>query len=172
MNPKRIFVDDPLVHYATTTVSTERTKMQIDGILAEYGVKDVMWHWDLPRQVYVMFKIEEEIKQQPIMVGVRVDCPTLWNREKPARGRRNFQAEEINWMISLRAMYHFLKTHLETEYAMQSGKAVAFLAYVQTGNDRQVKDMILPELRQYEALTEQSKPTLVTDAEFTEEPKT
>jgi hypothetical protein len=148
----KIYVDDPLVHYALTDVPIQRTKMQIDGILAEYAVKDVFWHFDIPISAYVTFGIEEEVQGRKISLGVRVDCPTLWDREKSARGRRPYQPEAINWKVSLRVMYHFLKTHLETAYAMQSGKAIAFLSYVRTGKDRQVKDEMLQNLNQYSAL--------------------
>jgi hypothetical protein len=65
-------------------------------------------------------------------------------------------------------MYHFIYTHLNAAYAMQSGKAIAFLGFIQAKDGKQLKDMILPELNQYQALTEEPKGQIV-DAEFTEE---
>jgi hypothetical protein len=153
LNPtKKIYTDDPLIKYSGTTLKAERTKQQIDGVLAEYQVKDVMWHYDVPRSVYVIFKIEEEINSVMVKVGVRVDCPTIWDRAKP-RGHPP-RSEQINWDVSMRAMYHFIYTHLNSAHAMKSGKVVAFLGYVATGEKTQLKDVILPRLREYAALEE------------------
>lgn len=152
---KKIFSDDPLIKYATTKISAERSKAEIDGILAEYQVKDVFWHYDPPRSVYVMFKIEETVNGIPINAPVRVDCPTIWNRAKP-RGRPP-TPEQISWQVSMRAMYHFIYTHLNNAYAMQSGKTVAFLAYIQSTQGKQLKDVILPRLSEYAALEAKSE---------------
>jgi hypothetical protein len=152
----KIYTDDPLIKYTSTTVKADRSKQLIDAVLAEYQVKDVWWHYDLPREAWVRFKIEEEINGAKISVGVRVDCPTIWNRARTKRQPRT--PEQINWDISMRAMYHFIYTHLNAAHAMQSGKAMAFLAYVVSGENTQVKDVILPrleEMRKYAALEAQ-----------------
>jgi hypothetical protein len=147
-NIKKIYSDDPLIKFTTTQLSAERSKQQIDGVLAEYQVKDVYWHYDPPRSIYVMFKIEELINDVPIMVSVRVDCPTIWNRARTKR--RPFTPEEINWAVSMRAMYHFIYTHLNNAYAMQSSKTVAFLGYIQTNVEGKVlKDLLIPRLNEY-----------------------
>lgn len=165
----KIYSGDPLVHYATTELSSERTKAQIDGILAEYQVKDVLWHYDIPREAYVIFKIEETINERPVKVGVKVVCPAIWDRERPRA--RPPRLEEINWKVSMRAMYWFIKTHLETAYAMQSGKAVAFLPFIQSSNpEKTLKDYILPRLSEYTALEAkiaQTENNKIVDAEFT-----
>lgn len=152
-NPlKKIYTDDPLIKYATTALKAERTKQQIDGILAEYQVKDVWWHYDIPREVWVRFGIEEEINGHIVTVGVRVDCPTIWNRAKPRGRTPESRVESINWDVSMRAMYHFIYTHLNAAYAMKSGKIVAFLGYIAGVNDKQLKDLILPILNEHAAL--------------------
>jgi hypothetical protein len=153
---KKIYTDDPLIKYATSTIKAERSKQQIDGILAEYGTKDVLWHYDIPRSAYVYFKIEEEIDGKTMSIGVKVDCPTIWNKAKP-RGHPP-RPEEINWDVSMRAMYHFIYTHLNAAYAMQSGKIVAFLAYVAGTGNKQLKDYILPRLGEYAALEHKESP--------------
>lgn len=134
--------------------------MQIDGVLAEYGVEQVLWNWkkeaiehNESAEVYVAFKIVEVIDRQQIKVGVRVDCPIIWDKEKP-KGRPP-RPEQVNWSVSLRAMYHFIYTHLNSAYALQSSKAIAFLGYIQSGN-KQLKDLILPELKRYQALEDSS----------------
>lgn len=148
---KKIYSDDPLVHYKGSTVSSERTKAEIDGLLAEYGVKDTLWHW-VPEQfdVWVQFGVEEMMEGQMVKGTAKVPCPTIWDRAKP-RGRPP-TPEHINMRHGLRAMHWFIKTHLETAYAMQSGKIVAFLPYIQAGKDKALKDVILPQLRMYQAL--------------------
>lgn len=148
---KKIYTDDPLIKYASTSIPADRTKHEIDGVLAEYEVKDIYWHYDPDHNsVYVMFKIEETINDMPMLNSARVDCPTIWDRAKP-RGHPP-KLEAINWDVSMRAMYHFVYTHLNAAYAMQSSKTVAFLGYIQDGNGKQLKDVILPRLKEYQAL--------------------
>jgi hypothetical protein len=91
----KIYSNDPLVHYATTELSPERTQMQINGILAEYGVKKVAWNFDIPREVWVLFDVVETIEGTPIRVPVKVVCPTIWDPSRPrARDQRK------NWNTS------------------------------------------------------------------------
>jgi hypothetical protein len=156
MTNEKIYTDDPLVHYATTDSSPERTKMQIDGILAEYGVKKVGWNWDIPREVWIIFDIVEVIEKVSINLSVKVICPTLWARERPRA--RPPRLEEIDWKVSLRAMYWYIKTHLETAYAMKSSKTVAFLPFIRGADpNKTLKDYILPQLNRYAALEVQKE---------------
>jgi hypothetical protein len=148
----KIYTDDELIKYATTAIKADRTKQQIDGVLAEYQVKDVWWHYDIPREAWVKFKIEENIDGHLIAIGVRVNCPTIWDKAKP-RGHPP-RPEQINWDVSMRAMYHFIYTHLNAAYAMRSGKVVAFLGYIVGVDNRQLKDVLLPKLGEYAALEE------------------
>ena len=153
----KIYSDDPLIKYKDTSIPPDRTKHQIDAVLAEYEVEDILWHWvktlvesGEPGEIYVMFKISETIKGIQLKVPVRVDCPIIWGRAKP-KGRPP-RPEQVDWKTSMRAIYHFIYTHLNAAYAMQSSKVVAFLGYIQTGEKEQLKDRILPELKQYSAL--------------------
>lgn len=158
-----IYTDDPLIKYATTTIKAERTKHEIDGVLAEYECNKILWigipppkEWDntpASTRISVAFEVDEILDGQHVNVGVRVDCPTIWDRPKP-KGRPP-RDEQINWDVSMRAMYHFIYTHLNAAYAMQSGKAVAFLGFIQNAKGQQIKDLILPELRQYKAIASQ-----------------
>lgn len=156
----KIYTDDPLIKYATTTIKAERTKHEIDGVLAEYECQKILWthipppkEWDnlnSSAQISVTFEVDEMVDNRRINVPVRVDCPTIWDRARPkARPPRD---ERVNWDVSMRAMYHLIYTHLNAAYAMQSGKAIAFLGYIQGRNGKQLKDVILPELKQYQAL--------------------
>jgi hypothetical protein len=168
-NTKKVYADDPLIKFTTTQLSAERSKQQIDGVLAEYQVKDVYWHWNPPHDIYVMFKIEETVDDVPLMVSVRVDCPAIWNRARTRR--RPFTQEEINLSVSMRAMYHFIYTHLNNAYAMQSSKVVAFLPYIQTNQEgKTLKDLLIPKLSNLPALETKIAPEnneKVIDAEYT-----
>jgi hypothetical protein len=154
---KRIYTDDPLLKYKETEVPAPRSKQQIDGVLAEYGVKEVYWKWDKdaiesgqPADIRVMFKVEEELNGVPVNVPVRINCPTIWDHARP-RGRPP-RPEQINWDVSMRAMYHFIYTHLNSDYAMQSGVVVAFLGYVQNVKGENLKDALMPKLGEHAAL--------------------
>jgi hypothetical protein len=148
----KIYSDDPLVHYKNSEIAPERTRAEIDGILAEWAVKDTYWRWN-PGQndVFVQFKIEEKINDLPSSVVVKVVCPIVWDREKPKC--RPPRTEQVNWRISMRAMWWFIKTHLEMAFVMQSEKTVAFLPWI-TSSDGQhtLKDTILSRLSEIQDL--------------------
>ena len=137
----KIYDTDPLVPYKGTIINAQRTKSQIDGLLAEWGIRDVAWHWDLPNgEVFVMFQFKETYQKQEISPTVRVDCPIIW---KKASKRR---AEQVNWDVSMRVLYWYLKSHLESSYLLQSSKTTEMLPYIQDKSGRQLKDLIVSEL--------------------------
>jgi len=148
---KRIYSDDPLVHYKNSTVNPERTKAEVDMILAQWSVKDTHWHWDPEHnEVYVQFKIEETMKDLPVLAVIKVVCPTVWDKASPrSRPPRN---EQINWRVSMRAMHWFIKTHLEMAYVMQSEKIRAFLSHVKITEDQELGDLVVPRLGQIQEL--------------------
>jgi hypothetical protein len=159
----KIYTDDPLIKFSGTTVPAMRSKQLTDAVLAEYQVKDVWWHYDPPREVWVSFKIVETVKNIPIDVSVRIDCSPIWDR---ARTKRNpHTPEKINWDVSMRAMYHFIYTHLNSAYAMQSSNTVAFLGFIQTGKEgERLKDIVLPKMHNLAALdAPKEEPMNVTD---------
>ena len=148
---KKICSDDPLVHYKNSTVSPDRTKAEIDGVLAEWQVKDVHWHWDMEHNdVYVQFKLDEVIDELPVAVVIKVECPIVWDKAKP-RGRPP-QPERINWRVSMRAMWWFIKTNLEMAYVRQSQKTIAFLPYIKTTEETTLKDLIVPRLQRLQEI--------------------
>jgi hypothetical protein len=162
--PEKIYSDDELLRYKDTDISPSRRKALIDGVLAEYGVQDVGWRWNKdgidrnePCEIFVIFKIDEIINDYPVKSSVRVDAPIIWDRPKP-KGRPPILTERVNWRVSMAAMYHFIYTHLNSAHAMRSGKTVAFLGFIQSGKNQQIKDMILPRLKEYQALEEKLPP--------------
>ena len=147
----KIYSDDPLVPYKTTTISPERTKAEIDGILAEWQLSDYHWHWK-PEQndVYVQFLLEEKVDEVLIKVTVKVVCPIIWDRENK-KGRPP-RPEQVNLRISMRCMWWFIKSHLEMAYVTQSSKTAALLPYIASADGHTLKDLIIPRLSEFEAL--------------------
>jgi len=148
----KIFTDDPLVHYKSSGIDPNRTKAEIDAILGYWKVSDVHWHWKPEENdVYIQFLLEETIDERPVKATVKVVCPTIWDKERPRA--RPPQTEQVNWKVSMRAMWWFIKTHLEMAYAMQSSKTVAFLPYLASADGHRVlHEMIIPHLGDLEKL--------------------
>jgi hypothetical protein len=161
---KKIYTDDPNLPYKTTKLNALYTKAQIDGLFAQWGVKDVYWHWEPEaNDVYAMFKINEEIEGITVNVSARVDCPTVWNHKT-----RN-KTEEVNWNISMRTMYWYIKTHLEEAYLRQSSKVAAFLPDL-TGKEegQTLKDIIIPHISDIQKLPALPKQPIIIDQETEE----
>lgn len=156
----KIYSDDPNLPYKTTKLKALYTKSEIDGLFAKWGVKDVFWHWDPEHNdVFVLFKIAEEIEGAPLQVSAKVEAPAIWDHKTRSK------AECINWDISLRVMYWFIKSHLESAYLLQSSKTAAFLPCI-ASNDGQktLKDLIIPrmnEVQQLAALPEKPREKVI-----------
>lgn len=117
----KIYSDDPNLPYKTTKLNALYSRMEIDGVLAKWGVKKSGWSWEPEiNQIYITFEYEETIEGQTVHPVIRVEAPVIWNH-KTKKG-----AEEVNWNISLRVMYWFIKTHLEAAYLWQAAKLLLF----------------------------------------------
>jgi hypothetical protein len=101
----------------------------------------------------VQFKIVEEVDGLHLQVSAKVEAPAIWDHKTRSK------AESVNWDISMRVMYWFIKSHLEAAYLMQSSKTAAFLPYIASKDGAKVlKNVIIPrmnEVQQLEALPEQ-----------------
>ncbi len=149
----KIYSDDPLVHYKNSSVSPERTKAEIDGILGQWGIKDTHWHW-VPEHndVFVEIRIEENMPEfdLPVVAVVKLHCPVVWDKAKP-KGRPP-RGEQVNWRVSMRALHWFLKTHLEMAYVMKSDKIRALLSHIKVSEKEDLGDMVIPRLSQIQDL--------------------
>jgi hypothetical protein len=156
----KIYSDDPNLPYKTTKLKALYTRSEIDGLFAKWGVKDTYWRWDPDNnEVFVQFKIVEKIDEVPRQFSAKVEAPAIWDRKTRSK------AESINWDISMRVMFWFIKSHLEAAYLLQNSKTVAFLPYIATGDDsRTVKDLI-PMLNQLQHLDALPKPSVIIDQE-------
>jgi hypothetical protein len=165
----KIYSDDPNLPYKTTKLKALYTKSEIDGLFAKWGVKDVYWHWDPEHNdVLVQFKIAEEVDDVSLQVTAKVEAPAIWDHKTRSK------AESVNWDISMRVMYWFVKSHLEAAYLLQSSKTAAFLPYI-ASNDGQktLKDLIIPrmnEVQQLAALPESPSARKVIDVQSQEVP--
>jgi hypothetical protein len=147
----KIYTDDTLVSYRSTTIDPEKTRDEISAILREYDVGLIAWNWKEPYDnVWVQFQIEEVIDNYPIKVSAKVICPTIWDKANRNHG------EQPNLKVSMRALYWYIKSHLETAYAMQSSKASAFLPDMIV-NGHRFFEVIKPQLDQYKALESQKE---------------
>jgi hypothetical protein len=136
----KIYTDDRLVPYKNTTIDPLSTKAEIDGLLARWGIRQVFWDWNPEKaSVVLLFKLPETFGN--VQPGVRLEPPRIWNK---GNRRRN---EEINWAVSMRVLFWFLKSFLESAYLMQFDKITAFLPWI-VGSDGKtlLKDVIIPRL--------------------------
>ena len=163
----KVYSDDPNLPYKTTKLKALYTKSEIDGLFAKWGVKDVYWRWDPEHNdVFVQFKIVEEIDGLPLQVSAKVEAPAIWDHKTRSK------AECVNWDISMRVMYWFIKSHLEAAYLLQSSKTAAFLPYIASKDGATVlKDVIIPrmnEVQQLSALPESAAARKVIDVQSEE----
>ena len=156
----KVYSNDDLLRFKDTEIPPLRTKQDIDGILAAWGVKETAWHFDpkfVDTEIWVGFKIEEDVDGVPVTVPVKITCPIIWDPANP-RGRTH-KIEAINWRISMRIMYHYIYNALNLAYAMQSQRFIAFLPYVRTGEKTIFRDRILQGVKRGE-LTVQERTAL------------
>jgi len=144
----KIYSDDPNLPYKTTKLKALYTKSEIDGLFAKWGVKDVYWHWDPERNdVFVQFKIVEEIDGVSVNIAAKIEAPVVWNHKTRSK------AESVNWDISMRVMYWFIKSHLEAAYLLQSSKTAAFLPCIASRDgEKTLKDVIIPRINELQRL--------------------
>lgn len=156
----KIYTDDPLVSYAHSTIGPDRTKLQIDSLLREYNVADITWHWK-PEiyDVWVGFVLEENIDGFHARVAVKVVCPILWDKAQKRPRDPSRAKDNPNLQVSMRVMYHYIKTHLESAYAMQSSRVAGFLPDIVTQKGSRFFDDIKGNLDKYTALPDQREKT-------------
>lgn len=155
----KIYTDDPKVHYISTTVSPERTRDEISEVLRAYDTSDILWHWKPDvADVYVQFIIEEIIDGYPARIGAKVVMPTIWDKAVRNSPKPERRVEQINLKVSMRAMFWYIKSHMETAYYMQSSRVAAFLPDMVTPNGKRYFDTLKERLSQFEALDYNPEP--------------
>ena len=80
-------------------------------------------------------------------IAAKVEAPVIWNHKTRSK------VESVNWNISMRVMYWFIKSHLEAAYLLQSSKTAAFLPYIASRDgEKTLKDVIIPRLNELQRL--------------------
>lgn len=149
----KVYTDDPRVHYIKTTVSPERTREEISAKLREYDTSLIAWNWKPDvNDIWVMFNIEEVIDGIPAKVTAKVVMPTIWDKAVRNSPKPERRIEQVNLKVSMRAMFWYIKTHMETAYAMQSSRVAAFLPDLTTRGGVRFFDQMKAELDQFKAI--------------------
>jgi len=156
----KIYTDDPLVSYTKTAIAPERTRDEISAILRQYNVADIHWHWKPEgNDVYVQFGIEEVIDGIPVKVAAKVVCPVIWNKALRNSPKPERRVDQPNLNVSMRALYWYIKTHLESAYAMQSSRVAGFLPDMITPSGERFFDTLKRRLDQFAAIEDKTEPT-------------
>jgi len=102
--------------YSTTTADPDRTEMQINKLLSQYGINRYQWTKDLKNsQVSLTFEVEADLQGVKKVLGIKVMPPTFammrrtWNE---TTGRYE-KMPLPNWAQSYRLLYHWLKAKIE-----------------------------------------------------------
>jgi hypothetical protein len=155
----KIYTDDPHVHYIATTISPERTRDEISEILRAFDTSDILWHWKPDvNDVYVQFIIEEIIDGIPARIGAKVVMPTIWDKAVKNSPKPERRIEQVNLKVSMRAMHWYIKSHMETAYAMQSSRIAGFLPDMVSHGGRRFFDEMKDRLDQFAALENKTAP--------------
>jgi tRNA nucleotidyltransferase (CCA-adding enzyme) len=119
--------------YSSTESDPEKTQMQINKLLRDYGVEGVQWttRYDT-NEVRLAFVVETEINGVKKKVGIEVTPPVFlairrtWD---PKQGKY-IKVNAPNWAQSFRLLYWWLKAKLEAVSYGLSTVEKEFLAQV------------------------------------------
>lgn len=135
----KIYDDDPEVYAHTTNIKADRTKAEIDGLLARFGIKDVWWRYDIPHNdVFIRFILSEKFGDETKDLTVKLDPPRIWHKDK--------HSETINWNVSMRNLYWYILTHLSQAYVNQSSKFQEFLPNILGVGDKKLVELFKTEM--------------------------
>lgn len=153
----KIYSDDPLVSYKESTIDPIRTKDQIDALLRAFKVTDIHWHWNPDfNDIYIQFMIEETIEGIPVKVAAKVVCPAIWDKAVRNSPKPERRVERVNLKVSMRALFWYIKTHLETAYAMQSSSVAGFLPNIVGVQGKTIEQTLIPRISEFAALPDHS----------------
>ncbi len=130
--------------YYNTSVSTDKTRLEIIALLNKYDVKDYQWT-QLGDKESVKFIMETTIQNKEMKVAVQFEIPIL----KALKGNAH-KVVTVPREQAYRIFYYSLKSLLEaTAYGVFSSKDV-FYSYILTqlpnGAYKPLKDIVEKEL--------------------------
>ena len=148
----KIYTDDPAVPCNAAVLSPSQTnprttKLEIEGVLARWGIKKSGWEWDLDADKCVLeFQYLEKVNDVDVAQWVRIEPPRIWTRPKKNSHGKSVSQENINWATSLRVLYWWLKTHLEMTYLEQFDMTTMMLPFIQNANGQTLAQILVPKL--------------------------
>jgi hypothetical protein len=120
----KIYDKDPRVPYQHTDISALMSKAKVEGILAEYGISDHGWHWRPEEDgIFLMFQLEDTINGRKAYNTVKIEAPQIWHKGPQKK-------EVLNWNVSMRVLYWYVKSHLEAAYLMGKSRTSELLPNV------------------------------------------
>lgn len=138
---EKIYANDSKIRYKSTKKTAMDSRRDIDAELSRWGIKKVMWTWDIEgNEVELVFQFSELFKDQRVSPVVRLKPPVIW--KKPVRGK----PEEIDWRVSMRIFHWYIQNQFQMIYAMQSSRTLAFLPHIVVSDEETVGDVIVPHL--------------------------
>lgn len=141
----KIYSDDPIVPYKKTQVDPRTTKADIEGLLARWGIKKSGWDWDLENGRCILeFQYFESINDIPVSQWVKVEPPIIWKRKSTKRTGN--QEDIINWSVSLRVLFWWVKVNLEMTYLSQSDKTTMFLPFIMNAEEKTLAQVLVPKI--------------------------
>lgn len=133
------------VPYADTSVAPEKTRMEIEKMLYEFGIEAVRWT-TIKENVELKFVVRDDRGQQ---YTVRVQPPVMKVRRRE-RGRYGEVQTQVSSASSMRLLFWWLKSKLEAiSYGLVSFES-EFLANIAGnlpgGQEVTVGDLLIPKL--------------------------
>lgn len=160
MKIEKVWDTDPIVPYKESKISAMQTQSEINGLLARWGITKYGWDWNFDHTnmgkdtVAVTFQFMEIVQGKKMMPIIRLEPPRIWHKANPKRK----MPERINWDVSMRVLWWYMKTHLEYAYLNQSAKTTEFLPFIQISNiDGKTKNLqaiVLEDVNIMKALPE------------------
>lgn len=145
---EKIFHKDPNLPLKSTTKRPMDSRRDINLELDKWGIKKVAWNWDLNNGVcQINFELpRDKFQEKDLPLWVRLKPPIVWMK----KGR--YKTPEIDWRLSIRLLYWFIHYQLAWVYANQSSNVVAFLPHIAVDKDRTVSQVVIPQIRNLNAL--------------------
>ena len=154
--PLKIYDTDPEVYGHSSEIAPDRTKGEIDGILARFGIRDVWWRYDIAHNdVFVKFILSEKFGEKEKNLTVQLEPPRIYHKGK--------SGDTLNWKASMRNLYWYIYTHLSQAYVNQSSNFQEFLPNILSRDGKKVSELMqeqykaLPEFIQEEVTEEREK---------------
>jgi len=133
---EKVYDDDTEVYAKGSKIAPDKTKAEIDGTLAKFGIINYWWTYD-PANNNVVLKFiipKEKFGDLERDISVQLEPPRIWHLDR--------HGEKINWTASMRNMYWYILTHLSQAYVHRSGKFLEFLPHIITRDGRKVVDVL------------------------------